>query len=213
VTGRVGSGKSTLLRVILGLLPADAGAVYWNGVRVDDPAGFFVPPHAAYTAQAPTLLSESLRDNIILGRKVEPEALERAVHAAVLDHDVKQLEAGLDTLVGPRGVKLSGGQAQRSAAARMFLADAELFVMDDLSSALDVATEHQLWERLFAREDATCLVASHRPAALHRADQVIVLDEGQVVDVGTLDELLSRSATMRELWHEFVESEETESRR
>jgi ATP-binding cassette subfamily B protein len=92
------------------------------------------------------------------------------------------LEQGLDTLVGPRGVKLSGGQVQRAAAARMFVRDAELLVMDDLSSALDTETEALLWARLFERAgDVTCLVVSHRPAALRRADQVLVMDGGRLV--------------------------------
>ena len=133
---------------------------------VADPATWFVPPHAAYTPQAPRLVSEPLRDNILLGIPEHAADLDRAMHAAVLERDVPELEAGLDTLVGPRGVKLSGGQVQRVAAARMFARPAELLVVDDLSSALDVETERLLWERLFQRPDLTCLAVSHRHAAL-----------------------------------------------
>jgi ATP-binding cassette subfamily B protein len=97
----------------------------------------------------------------------------------VLDDDVAGFARGLDTLVGPRGVKLSGGQVQRAAAARMFLGQADLLVFDDLSSALDAATEAELWARLFARrDDVACLVVSHSPAALARADQVLTLEDG-----------------------------------
>ena len=106
------------------------------------------------------------------------------MHAAVLEPDVITLERGLDTLVGPRGVKLSGGQVQRVAAARMFVADAELLVMDDLSSALDAETEAQLWSRLFAQtRQVTCLVVSHRPVALARADQVLYLEGGEIRNI------------------------------
>ncbi|MDF2730950.1 MAG: transporter related protein, partial [Acidimicrobiia bacterium] len=118
VTGKIGSGKSTLVRALLGLVPAD-GDVLWNGKPVEDPASFFVPPRSAYTAQVPRLFSESLADNIALGQRVARERLREAVQLAVLDPDLERLEAGEQTMVGARGVKLSGGQVQRSAAARM----------------------------------------------------------------------------------------------
>jgi ATP-binding cassette, subfamily B, bacterial len=145
VTGRIGSGKTTLLRVLLGLLPGESGDVRWNGERVENPATFFVPPRAAYTPQVPRLFSETLQDNILLGLPEEHTNLVGAFELAVLSRDLEELEEGLATQVGPRGVKLSGGQVQRSAAARMFARDAELLVVDDLSSALDVETERALW--------------------------------------------------------------------
>jgi ATP-binding cassette, subfamily B, bacterial len=144
VTGRIGAGKTTLLRAILGLLPKDAGSVRWKG----EETGVLVPPRAAYTAQVPRLFSETLRENILLGLPEKQVDLAGAIHTAVLERDVATLDKGLDTLVGPRGVRLSGGQVQRAAAARMVVRDAELLVVDDLSSALDVETERLLWERI-----------------------------------------------------------------
>lgn len=200
VTGRVGSGKTTLLRALLGLIPREGGEIRWNGRLVDDPAAFLVPPRSAYTPQVPTLVSETLRENITMGRDLPESSVQDALHLAVLGPDLDQLEDGLDTIVGSRGVRLSGGQVQRSAAARMFATDADLLVFDDLSSALDVHTEALLWNRLTERRDATCLVVSHRRPALRRADAIVLMDRGRVTDVGTLDELLDRSALMRELW-------------
>ena len=199
ITGKIGSGKSTLVRALLGLVPA-TGDIYWNGTLVEDPASFFVPPRSAYTAQVPRLFSESLADNIALGQRATRERLREAVQLAVLDPDLERMEHGLETMVGARGVKLSGGQVQRSAAARMLATESELLVFDDLSSALDLHTEAELWRRLFEKREATCLVVSHRKAALARADQILLMDRGRLVDQGPLTELLDRSPLMRELW-------------
>ncbi|MGD9099238.1 MAG: ABC transporter ATP-binding protein, partial [Anaerolineae bacterium] len=137
ITGRIGSGKTTLLRVLLGLLPAGKGQIRWNGAVVADPGAFFTPPRSAYTPQVPRLFSDSLQDNILLGLSADRETTMQALRLAVMEVDLGELEHGLETMIGPKGVKLSGGQVQRTAAARMFVREPELLVFDDLSSALD----------------------------------------------------------------------------
>jgi len=201
ITGRVGSGKTTLLRSILGLVAVEAGTVSWNGKVVEEPARFFVPPRSAYTPQVPRLFSMSLMENLLMGRTDAAEVVAEAVDAAVMTPDVSEMPQGLDTMVGPLGVRLSGGQIQRSATARMFVRRPDLLVFDDVSSALDVETERILWERLFRdRSGVTSLVVSHRRPALQRADQIVVMEHGRVAAVGRLEALLATSAEFRALW-------------
>jgi ATP-binding cassette subfamily B protein len=177
ITGEVGSGKTTLLRAILGVVPSQAGTIRWNGVPVDDPATQLVPPRVAYLPQVPRLFSEPLAETILLG--LPDDELDRAVWLACLEDDVAEMADGLATVIGPRGLRLSGGQAQRAAAARALVRRPQLLVVDDLSSALDVETETRLWQRLADQPHRTVLLVSHRPGVLDAADEVIVLDRGR----------------------------------
>ncbi|WP_066382780.1 ATP-binding cassette domain-containing protein [Anabaena sp. CA = ATCC 33047] len=199
ITGRIGAGKTTLLRVLLGLLPKQGGEIYWNGRIIEDPANFFVPPRSAYTPQIPQLFSYSLRENILLGLSKDDADIQTALKMAVFEQDLAAMSEKLETLVGTKGVRLSGGQMQRVAAARMFVRQPEFLVFDDLSSALDVETELTLWARIFANGTEqgenpwtpTCLVVSHRRSVLRRADQIIVMKAGRVVAQGKFEEILA----------------------
>ena len=201
ITGRIGSGKTILLKSLLGLLPNQEGKIYWNGSEVNEPAKFFAPPVASYTSQIPNLFSDTVQNNILLGIDEEKVNLEEIMYNAVFTEDLEALDKGLETIVGPKGVKLSGGQKQRLAVARMYARNSQLFVFDDISSALDVDTEIKLWQRLFQREEATCIAVSNRKIALQRADNIIVLKEGKIEAQGKLEELLESCQEMRDIWN------------
>lgn len=185
ITGPVGAGKSTLVRTLLGQLPAQAGELRWNGERVADPASWFVPPRCAQSPQLPALLTATVAENIALTEPDRPGARDRARAAAwtaVLDPDLATLQAGIDAEVGPRGTRLSGGQAQRVATARALAQAPQLLVLDDPTSALDPATERTFWGRLRAEHpETTLLLVSNHPAALAIADQVVRMERGRIV--------------------------------
>lgn len=189
VTGEVGAGKTTLLRVLLGLLPRESGEIFWNGRRVESPDCFFGPPRSAYTPQVPQLFSSTLRENLALGLAYDEEKIRRAFALTELMPDLATMPDGLDTPIGAKGMRLSGGQLYRTAAARMLIRQPELLVFDDLSSALDLDTEQRLWSHLLNHAEPltghstsykpTYLIVSHRPFILKQADHIIVLKQGK----------------------------------
>lgn len=181
VTGPVGAGKSSLLRAVLGLVPSE-GTVRWDGEDVTEPSKVLVPPRVAYVPQAPRLFSEPLADAVLLG--LPRERLPHALHLSRLERDLDAMPEGLATVVGSRGVRLSGGQVQRVATARALARRPALLVVDDLSSALDAATEAELWDGLLAAADqdgTAVLVVTHRPAVLARAADVVRMEAARRV--------------------------------
>lgn len=181
--GQVGSGKSSLLSALCGLV-GHTGQILWNGVEVGDPQAFLRPGQVAHVAQVPRVLSGSFADNIRLDHDRE---IDRAIADARLGQDIAEA-GGADALVGHRGVRLSGGQAQRLALARALAVEPELLLADDISSAVDATTEVELWGRLRAR-GVTVLGASSKRAALAQADRVVVLVDGATAASGSWADL------------------------
>jgi ABC-type multidrug transport system fused ATPase/permease subunit len=178
LVGRVGAGKSSLLAALAGLI-RHRGEILWNDRTVEDAEIFMRPGQVSYVAQVPRVLSGTFADNVRLGHQ---RPFDGPVADARLSSDIQDA-GGSDALVGHRGVRLSGGQVQRVALARALATDAELLLADDVSSALDAATEIELWAAL-RRRSATVIGATSKRAALAQADRVVVLVDGEVAAVG-----------------------------
>lgn len=191
LVGPTGCGKSTLLAVVTGLLAPDRGTVC-----VGDWPPAFVP-------QDPFLFSDSIRDNVSLGAADASEAsMASVLRVAAADVFVEELEAGLDTVVGERGVGLSGGQRQRVALARAFATSSGVVVLDDTTSALDPETEQSVVERMIGTGRTVLLVAS-RPSTVGLVDRVAWMVDGRILDVGTHEELLARRSDYADLMESF----------
>lgn len=201
LVGPTGSGKSTLVSLIPRFYDPTAGAVLIDGVDVRDVTLSSLRAQIGFVMQDSMLFSGTVRDNIAYGR---PDASEdevvRAARAAQADEFIRQLPDGYLTRVGERGVKLSGGQRQRIAIARALLVDPRILIMDDSTSSVDSETEAAIRDNLEELLDGrTALIVTQRLETAKRADLVVVLERGRVVDRGTHDELLERSCAYAEI--------------
>lgn len=195
IAGGVGSGKSTLLNVMMGVVPMDSGEVFWNGKRIKNIREFFIPPNAAYATQIARIFSDTIGENLLLGREAIEAEIKAALYNSVFEGDIEEMEGGLETHTGSGGSTLSGGQRQRLALARMYLHDSELYFMDDSTSAIDTETEKEFWERFeknIAKRKFACIIASNKKHVLQCADKVIFMKNGRVIDCGRAEELLAR---------------------
>ena len=197
IAGRTGSGKTTLIKVILGLLEKSNGEIYWNKEKIEKLDQFFVPPQISYLPQVPRLFSDTIKNNILFGITKETADIQNAIYTAVLEEDINKFESGIETKIGPKGVKLSGGQRQRIAAARMFIHKSELLVIDDLSNALDAKTEEKIWNEIQKMPEITCIVVSNKKSVLEMATQVIVLKNGTIDAIGSLEKVLYESKELQ----------------
>lgn len=191
--GRIGSGKSTLLRLLLNLYSPEQGAVLIDGVSVGQMDALSLRRQVGFVPQDVILFHGDLRENILLGTSnVEDAELLRAIRLACLEDALVQMPAGLGTEVGERGERLSGGQRQAVAIARALVRRPRLLLLDEPSSMMDPATEHQLINNLRQMEDTTLLLVTHRTAMLSLVDRLVVMDQGRIILDGPRDEVLRR---------------------
>lgn len=194
IVGRTGAGKTTLVRQFLRQYPVGEGEFLVNQQPIVDYNRHSIEEKIGYVSQEHILFSKSIRENIALGKKgASQEDLVEAVAQAAFADDLERMSHGMDTLIGEKGVSVSGGQKQRISLARAFLRDADLLLLDDSLSAVDAKTEQAIIDTIQKeRKDKTTIIVSHRLSAVHQADWIIVLDQGQIVEEGRASDLLAQ---------------------
>ena len=204
ITGRTGSGKSTVLQLAMRMMDPTDGSVVLDGTPLPSWELEALRNHLGYVPQDVFLFSDTIGNNIAFGVR-DNEPSERRVQQAAEDagvaDDIRAFERGFDTMLGERGVNLSGGQKQRVSIARALIKRPDILLLDDCLSAVDTETEERILSAIHRQSSACTLIVSHRLASLRGADRILVLDEGQMVEQGTSEELLRAGgfyATMHE---------------
>jgi ATP-binding cassette subfamily B multidrug efflux pump len=228
LVGPTGSGKSTLISLLARLHDPPPGTVFVDGVDVREISLAALRGAIGFVPQEPFLFSDTLADNVAFGidaiaalapvaaagagaheRPGREEIVLAAAAVARLDKDVADFPKGYDTVVGERGITLSGGQKQRTALARAVAIDPRILILDDALSAVDTYTEEEILTRLQAvMRDRTSIIVSHRISTVRRADQILVLDDGRIVERGTHDDLVAANGLYAEMHKKQLLEEE-----
>lgn len=204
IVGRTGSGKTTLIKQLLMYYPFGEGKLQIDGVPISDISRSDFREKIGYVSQDNILFSKTVRENILFGKQDATEKeLQEAIKMSALDQDIENMPNGLDTLVGEKGIALSGGQKQRVSIARSFIKNPDILILDDALSAVDAMTESRIIENIKAtRQGKTTIIITHRLSAVQHADQILVLDKGEIVERGTHHEL-SNSGGWYQRQHEY----------
>ncbi|MFB0509679.1 MAG: ABC transporter ATP-binding protein [bacterium] len=211
IAGTVGSGKSTLMRLLLGVAEPSQGNITLNGTDIKELDLTALRQIFGYAPQEPVLFSDTIKNNILFGRTVNPEEIQLVTKIAQLQDDLKDMPKGLDEMIGERGLKLSGGQKARVAIARALLGKPKILLLDDVTSNLDAETEQEFINDVNeCIKDTTLVIVSHRLAILSNCDIVYVLDNGEIIEKGTHDELLAKKNLYWKLYQRQLMAEELE---
>ncbi len=204
ILGPTGSGKSTIANLMCRYYDADSGEILIDGKNVKDYNLQELRRNVGITMQEAFLFSDTVEGNIAFARQdASFEDVEKASELARVKEFIGDLTEGYDTIVGERGVGLSGGQKQRIALARLFLADPKIMILDDTTSAVDNDTEYKIRQSIKSRSEGhTAFIISHRVSSFENCDVILVVQDGQIIDKGTHQELISREGYYHEVWAE-----------
>ncbi|MCI8350644.1 MAG: ABC transporter ATP-binding protein [Oscillospiraceae bacterium] len=211
ILGRTGSGKSTLLHILVGLLPYQEGHITVDGMELNTVSKKWLRKHFGVVLQEPFLYSKTIRENVGVAKdNPTHEDIRRVTEIASIYDGIQEFKEGFDTIVGERGVTLSGGQKQRIAIARTLMMDCRVYLFDDSLSAVDVQTDAHIRDSLRdSYHDATKIIVAHRINTLKDADQILVMDDGRIVDRGTHEELIARPGLYQDVYQMQSEWETT----
>lgn len=200
IVGKTGAGKTTFLRQLLREYPLEQGQLSIDGIDITAQSKEQLLDWIGYVPQDHVLFSRTIRENILFGKEHATEdEVKQSIRAAYFERDLENLPMGLETLVGEKGVSLSGGQKQRVSIARALIKDPEILILDDSLSAVDAKTEAKIIENIQReRQEKTTIITTHRLSGIQHADLIIVLDDGQVVEQGTHEQLLSQNGWYKE---------------
>ncbi len=206
LVGKVGSGKSWAARLIPRLVNPTSGRLTLDAVDLREYDSHQLRRIVGYVPQEPILFSDTIENNIRFNREdIDDATMNWAIEVSQLRDELAAFPKGLKTRIGVRGVSISGGQKQRVALARALAGRPRILILDDCTSALDAKTESALWDRLHeVMPDLTAFIVSHRPATLEKADKIVVLDDGKIVETGTHIELILAEGLYCKLYHRIM---------
>ncbi len=212
LVGRTGAGKTVLCHLLVRMLESPQGTIFYDGVEIHRIPLKELRRDIAFVPQDTFLFSDTVRENIAMGRPdASAREVEEAARLAQIYDEIVGFPAGMETVIGEKGITLSGGQRQRIAIARAILMNSPIFILDDGLSSVDLQTEERILEGLEKfLIGKTSLLVTHRVAPLRRADRIIVLDQGRVVEMGDHATLLSRGGIYAKLYWEREMEEEIE---
>ncbi|MFQ6078718.1 MAG: ABC transporter ATP-binding protein, partial [Thermodesulfobacteriota bacterium] len=215
--GRTGTGKTTLCNLIPRAFDPPSGHLFMDGREIHAIPIKPLRESIGYVPQDTFLFSTTIRENIVFGNpEASQEKIANAARIAQIDEDIRAFPMGIETLIGERGITLSGGQKQRIAIARAILLNPQIMILDDALSSVDTQTEERIWNGL--REilkGKTCIVVTHRLSSIKGADKIIVLDEGEIEEMGDHPSLLSMGGIYAEIYRrqQIEEALDRENRR